>query len=124
MRASLVSALFALIFTCSGIFAQNGMAERPDRAALARAAQANSNSVAAWTAYAEFLDRYGDPGARDAYTKLLAAAKSSGNTARTAAIEHRLKLYEMLGADGTRGSIAQSWPTAPIPGPIRSFARM
>ena len=31
------------------------------RTALARAAQASPNNVAAWTAYAEFLDRYGDP---------------------------------------------------------------
>src|ERR1035438_2702454 len=42
------------------------------RAALSSAAQANANSVAAWTAYAEFLDRYGDPAAREAYGHLLA----------------------------------------------------
>ena len=32
------------------------------RAALARDAQSNPGNVSALTAYAEFLDRYGDPG--------------------------------------------------------------
>jgi hypothetical protein len=52
------------------------------RNALARAAQANPNSVAALTAYAEFLDRYGDPGAREAYGKLLATLRNGGDSAR------------------------------------------
>src|SRR5262249_55242504 len=37
------------------------------RAVLARAAQASPNDVTAQMEYAEFLDRYGDPGCREAY---------------------------------------------------------
>src|SRR5260370_17407800 len=65
------------------------------RTALARTAQASPNSVAAWTAYAEFLDRYGDPGARDAYAKLLAALRNGGDSARAAAVSRRLALLDL-----------------------------
>ena len=117
------------------------------RTALARAAQASPNSVAAWTAYAEFLDRYGDPGAREAYGNLLTALRRGGDSARTAAIAHRLALLDLLAGDrsaaGTHlaayraaggkaaslGSPAEAKPPASegiadIPGPLRSFARM
>ena len=114
------------------------------RTALARAANANPNSVPALTAYAEFLDRYGDPGARDAYTKLLAALRNSSDSARASAISRRLAALDLLAGDrdaaardlaaygstsgksATLGSAhaAGKAPTASIPGPIRSFARM
>jgi hypothetical protein len=117
------------------------------RTALARAAQANPNSVAAWTAYAEFLDRYGDPGARDAYAKLLTALHSGGDSARAAAVSRRLALLDLLAGDRNAASThletyrasggkavtlgtppAAKAPgsegTASIPGPLRSFARM
>ena len=95
MTASLVSAVIVLITTCSPIFAQSNSGDRSaERTALARAAQSSPNSVAAWAAYAEFLDRYGDSGARDAYTKLLAAARASGDTAKAAAVAHRVALFE------------------------------
>ena len=123
MKLSRVSAVVVLLFVLSPSFAQRG--ERPDRASLGRAAQSNPNNVAAWKSYAEFLDRYGDPGARDAYNKLLAAARNSGDTATAASVEHRLKLYNLLAGDGgMRGSVAKDWPTTTVPGPIRSFARM
>jgi hypothetical protein len=119
------------------------------RAALARAAQAGPGSVAAWTAYAEFLDRYGDPGAREAYAKLLDllhvdAQKNGGDSARGAAVARRLALLDVLAGDrdaanthleayraaggkavalGTAKSAANEG-TANIPGPLRSFARM
>src|ERR1035438_6596566 len=60
------------------------------RAALARASQTSPNSVAVWTAYAEFLDRYGDPGAREAYGNLLTALRDGGDTARAATVARRL----------------------------------
>src|SRR5262249_14085711 len=123
MKASLSSVLIVFISCASG-YAQQGPGEKPGRTALARAAQSNPNSVSAWTAYAEFLDRYGDPGAREAYTKLLEAMRASGDSGKTAAVEHRIKIYGLLAGDGAHGSIAQSWPTAQVPGPIRSFARM
>ena len=97
------------------------------RNALARAAQANPNNIAALTAYAEFLDRYGDPQARDAYGKLAAALRNSGDSARGNAAAHRLALLDLLAGNKSAGRMA-STPvgagTASIPGPLRSFARM
>jgi hypothetical protein len=123
MKASRVSAFVGLVSACALGFAQ-GVAERPDRTALARAAQSNPQSVQAWTAYAEFLDRYGDPGAREAYSKLLSAIKASGDNSKAAAVEHRIKVYELLEGGSAGRGISSSWPTTLLPGPIRSFARM
>src|ERR1035441_2337255 len=69
------------------------------RTALARAAQASPNSVAAWTAYGEFLDRYGDPAAREAYGKLIAALRNGGDSARAATVARRLALLDLLAGD-------------------------
>src|ERR1039457_3487861 len=69
------------------------------RAALARATQASPNSVAVWTAYAEFLDRYGDPGAREAYGNLLAALRDGGDSARAATVARRIALLDLLAGD-------------------------
>src|ERR1035441_4413532 len=69
------------------------------RAALARATQASPNSVPVWTAYAEFLDRYGDPGAREAYGSLLTALRDGGEPARAAAVARRLALLDLLAGD-------------------------
>src|ERR1035438_3796014 len=69
------------------------------RTALARAAQAGPNNVAAWTAYAEFLDRYGDPGAREAYGKLLAALRNGADSARAATVSRRLPGLDLLAGD-------------------------
>ena len=114
------------------------------RSALARAAQTNPKDVAAWTAYAEFLDRYGDPAARDAYGKVLAALESNGDKARASLVARRIALLDLVegdrgaaarnldtyraggGKNGSMGSEAakQNAGTASIPGPLRSFARM
>src|SRR5450432_721679 len=112
------------------------------RAALARAAQNNPDDPAALTAYAEFLERYGDAGAREAYTKLLAAVRKSGNTTRAAAIAKRLAILDLMAGEraaasrnletaGQKLTISQpaaagpgSGGTASFPGPMRSFARM
>ena len=69
------------------------------RTALANAAQTSPNSAAAWTAYAEFLDRYGDPAAREAYGKLLAALRNGGDSARAATVARRLALLDLLAGD-------------------------
>ena len=115
------------------------------RTALARAAEANPNNLAALAAYAEFLDRYGDPASRDAYAKLLTAARSSGDRGQAGMAARRLVLFDLLAGDAnavnghldayrsatgkqvtlaSAQAAATSWPTASIPGPIRSFARM
>ena len=116
------------------------------RTALARAAQNNPDSIPPLTEYAEFLERYGDPAARPAYGKLLAALEKSGDSARAGTIARRLAILDLLAGDGaavthdaesyraaTGRSLepapaetpaAESGPTATIPGPVRSFARM
>jgi hypothetical protein len=115
------------------------------RASLARAVEARPADAGALTAYAEFLERYGDPAAREVYGKLLTVVKDSGDTARAGVISRRLAILNLLAGDRTSatqnleiynasgktaklasGSAAapETWPTASIPGPFRSFARM
>lgn len=117
------------------------------RAALAQAVQSNPGDARALTAYAEFLDRYGDPAARETYARLLAALRGSGDTARAAVIAKRLAVLDLLAGDrdgaaqaletyssstgrkltlpdAAAAPAAESSVTASIPGPIRSFARM
>src|SRR5436305_14887256 len=108
MKASLLYAFVLFAFANSSLPAQQSadsihkMEAAGDtlgaRAALARAVQASPNSVAAWTEYAEFLDRYGDPGAREAYGKLLGAL-GNGDQARTAAVARRAALLDLLAGD-------------------------
>jgi len=116
---------------------------------LAQAAQKSPNDSATLSEYAEFLDRYGDPGARAAYTKLLAALGSGGDAAKRTAVAKRLIALDLLAGDqvsarkhfdtyqaaggkgltapGATASAAAPEPprsTIPIPGPLRSFGRM
>src|SRR5215831_3762667 len=132
MRASLFYAVVTLGLSSPVIFSQQNPAQLETagdtmgaRSALARAAQ--GGDVSSLTAYAEFLDRYGDPQAREVYGRLLTALRNSGNTARANAVSHRLALLDLLAGTAARsGKPAQSeaWPTTNIPGPLRSFARM
>ena len=96
------------------------------RAALAHAAESNPHNVPALTAYAEFLQRYGDPGAKDAYTKLLAELRQSGNSGRAAVIAKRIALLDSLTAEPAKAAETRidAAHTVFIPGPLRSFARM
>src|SRR5262252_356580 len=103
------------------------------RTALARAVEANPNNMPTVAAYAEFLERYGDPGSREAYAKLLTAARNSGDNAQAGAAAHRLALLDLLSGDSAKVSAdldaykaatgktlsltaakaaAESWPTA------------
>jgi hypothetical protein len=140
MKASLFYASLILYSSSFALHSQSNAARLEAsgdvagaRTALARAAQANPNSVTALAAYAEFLDRYGDPQARDVYPKLIAALRAGGDTARAAAASHRLALLDLLAGDraaAARGAnpgsapAQEAAPTATIPGPLRSFARM
>ena len=121
------------------------------RATLARAAQNNPNDVSASINYAEFLERYGDPASREAYARLLAALRNSSDLTRAGVVAKRLAALDLLAGDSAAAArdleayraatgkslsvpaasagaatpaAAQSWPTAPIPGPMRPFARM
>ena len=114
------------------------------RAALLQAAENRPNDVSALTGYAEFLDRYGDPSSRQAYVRLLARLQQTGDSARAAIVARRLAALDLLAGDrdaSTRdleayrtlsgkpaalsaASTEEHWPTAMLPGPLRSFARM
>lgn len=115
------------------------------RTALGRAAENNPNSIPALTAYAEFLERYGDPGARDVYSRLLTATRNARDNARAGVFARRLAILDLLAGENSAAgrnleiyrtatgkpatlasaaASAENWPTAPIPGPFRSFARM
>ena len=96
------------------------------RTALAHAAEGNPRSLPALAAYAEFLQRYGDPSAKEAYNKLVAALRQSGDNARATSIAKRVALLDLVASDAPSPAhaSAQNLPTVPIPGPLRSFARM
>lgn len=115
------------------------------RTALQRAAQSAPGDAAALAEYAQFLDRYGDPAARETYALLLAAQRKSGDTRAAAATARRMAVLDLLAgrADAVstdldayralaggplklNAAAAETvrWPTVMVPGPIRSFARM
>src|ERR1035441_4549919 len=157
MKASLFCAIVSLASASSPILGEQSLDSMQKmeasgdtmgaRTALARAAQASPNSVAAWTAYGEFLDRYGAPAAREAYGKLIAALRNGGDSARAATVARRLALLDLLAGDRIAANthldayraaggkpVSLGAPpeakspadqgTANIPGPLRSFARM
>src|SRR6266436_790386 len=69
------------------------------RTLLAQAARSNPNDITSLSEYADFLDRYGDPGARAAYGKLLDALSSSSDSTRRAAIAKRLITLDLQAGD-------------------------
>ena len=108
----------------------------------AAAANASLDDLAAW---AEYLDRRRDAGARAAYEKALRAAQSANNSAAVGRITRRLMILDMLAADNRTAQThldqyRKSGPTdlkvpvyvkpatppatVEIPGPLRSFNRM
>ena len=132
MKASLVYAIVIIVSASSAALGEQNLDQIQKleasgdtvgaRTALAHAAQSNPNSVPAWTAYAEFLDRYGDPGARDAYAKVLAALNNSGDTARGAVVARRLALLDLV--NGDRGSATRNLDTLlPLIGTGRSIVQ-
>ncbi len=71
------------------------------RGLLAKAAQSSPHDATALGEYAEFLDRYGDPGCREAYRKLLEALGSSGDSGRKTEVAKRLMVLDLLAGDKT-----------------------
>jgi hypothetical protein len=111
------------------------------RMALARAAQNQPDNIAVLTSYAELLEQYGDPSCRQAYERLLAAVRRSGDLERAATVSRRLAALDLLAGDNDALSRdleaaslklpatasarpAGAWPSISIPGPLHSFARM
>ena len=150
-RSVLSLALLTGLLPVLGAFQDSGGIRRTeatgdvagDRAALARAAEARPSDPDALASYAEFLERYGDPGARDAYRRLFAVL-GGGNAARAGAVARRLAYLDLLAGDREAASrdleaysaatgrpvalgarpVARKWPSTSIPGPVLSFARM
>ncbi|MCC6341674.1 MAG: hypothetical protein IT166_05720 [Bryobacterales bacterium] len=111
---------------------------------LRKAAEERPNDAGAQIAYAEFLDRYRDPGTRAAYEKALRL--TDADHSKRVAIAHRLILLDLMANDSAAVSrhmqayrsaggseLAMPGEGAPqgrpmgtieIPGPLRSFARM
>ncbi|HYK58980.1 MAG TPA: hypothetical protein VEV85_06070 [Bryobacteraceae bacterium] len=116
------------------------------QARLQQAAAAPNAAPAVVRAYAEFLDRYRDPGARNAYERLAQALdRTSAPAADRAAVYRRLAALDLAAGDreaaarhvaaytaagGTGISLLQANTASSaqiyieVPGPLRSFARM
>src|SRR6185503_12580731 len=69
------------------------------RAALAAAAQTEPTDIEALRAYAEFLDRYGDPSSLTVYRQLLAALRKSGASDQAVAVARRIVVLDLLAGD-------------------------
>lgn len=99
------------------------------------------------TGYASFLERYKDPGAREAYRHAATASQTTGKSESARSDERRAVLLDLIAGDRTAaendlaqykkfGGTGLELPNAPaasketaravvyIPGPLRSFARM
>ena len=114
------------------------------RGLLASAVQKDPDSAAALKSYAEFLEQYGEPEARAIYSRLLAQLRRTGAAAEEAETARRLVILDLLAGDrealardgesyraitgkplpSSSSDPREAWPTASIPGPMRSFARM
>src|SRR6266849_5809722 len=109
MQAIRIIVTFILTFSSSVLRGQTGpesiqkMEAAGDtsgaRTALTRAVEADPNSIPILTQYAEFLERYGDPGAREAYGKLLGLVRNSGDRQRAGVIARRLAVLDLLADD-------------------------
>jgi hypothetical protein len=116
------------------------------REVFAQALQSAPNDAETLDGYAQLLERYKDPAAREAYRKSAAAWKKAGHATEAAASTRRLILLDLIAGDrNAAGADLASYhelggkdlqlpgPTAvppseyeliQIPGPLRSFARM
>jgi hypothetical protein len=115
------------------------------RETYAKAIQATPNDPEVLTGYAQTLERYKDPGAREAWRKSAGLWKTAGRTPDALRSTRRAVLLDLIAGDrmaaeadlasysalgGTdlqlpsSADSTQKHETVPIPGPIRSFARM
>jgi hypothetical protein len=114
------------------------------RAGLMAAVARDRNDTSSLTNYAEFLERYADPASRQVYNQLLTALQQKGNSASAAGISRRLAALDLLAGDrdaasrhldlyrtlgGKSAALGvpvqrENLPSAALPGPLRSFARM
>src|SRR5580693_3045315 len=69
------------------------------RLALGKAAQATPSDLGTLTAYAAFLERYGDPEARTVYRQLLVQSNKTGDRAHALEASRRLVVLDVLAGD-------------------------
>jgi hypothetical protein len=116
------------------------------REAFAQALRSAPDNAETLDGYAQLLERYKDPGAREAWRKSAAAWKKAGRTTEAASATRQLILLDMTVGDRTAASAdlasyrdlggkdlqipapsavpPSQFETIQIPGPLRSFARM
>ncbi len=119
---------------------------RQAEARLQQAARAPNASPAALRSYAEFLERFREPGARDAYARLeQVLERTNAPASERADVNRRLAALDLIAGDrqaavrhiaafrasGGSGLVLPAVAERPpesayieIPGPLRSFARM
>jgi hypothetical protein len=150
-----VRATFLVLFLVSGMAASEAVDrihkfEDSGNSAAARdawvkALQAAPNDPEIATGYAQFLERYRDPAAREAYRKSATLLKAAGRQPEAAQSAKRAVLLDLIAGDrpsaladlavyrGNGGNDLQlpgsvqtteKSQSIPIPGPFRSFARM
>ena len=143
-----------LLCLCAGVSA-NDVVDRAHRyeeagdsaaakEAFSRALQTSPRDPELLTGYAQTLERYKDPSAREVYRRIAGLSKSAGRMPDALAAERRAVLLDLIAGDhlaaqkdledyrslggrdlelpGNAGS--QKRETIQIPGPLRSFARM
>jgi hypothetical protein len=115
------------------------------RDVYAKALRASPQDPELLAGYAQTLERYRDPGAREAYLKSAAAWKSASRASEALSAQRRAVLLDLIAGDrraaekdlqeyNSLGGHDLQLPTAPalgvgratiqIPGPLHSFARM
>jgi len=149
-----VRSIVLLVCLCAGLSANdivdraNKYEEAGDSTAAkevySRALQTAPRDPELLSGYAQTLERYKDPGAREAYRKVAALSKSAGRMPEALAAERRVVLLDLIAGDRASaekdlveyrslggqdlqqpGSAAtRKRQTIQIPGPLRSFARM
>src|SRR4051794_18729753 len=69
------------------------------REVYSKAVQSSPNDPEVLTGYAQVLERYRDPGAREAWRKTAAALKTAGKMPDAAAASRRAVLLDLIGGD-------------------------
>ncbi len=149
MRVS-STVVFSLLCLCPGLRANDAVdrAHKYEdagdfgaaREAFTKALQSTPNDAELVTAYAQLLERYKDPAARDEWLKSAGLWKSAGRTQDAVHAARQAVKLDLIA--GNRSAAERDAPAAdlrlpeapaagtrnraqiPIPGPIKSFARM
>src|ERR1700760_2164163 len=149
---------FAVLFLCAAAMQADEALDRVHKLedagdssgtkdAFQKAVRSAPNDTELLSGYAAFLERYKDPGAREAYRRAAAGWESAGKTERASSDERRAVLLDLVAGDRAaaekdlpqykqNGGTGIELPNSPnvspetpksvvyIPGPLRSFARM